>query len=174
VEIWETASLQHIVQHRFENPPGFLTWVDRRNGEWFACFAHCKKSSDPALTRVVKFDASWRQLATWAFPAELIKRFAGNSSSGGAFGPAGHLFVTGHDASELYVLDVPENGGELTWRDAIPISAAGQALAWDQREPGFLYSIQRKTKEVIVSRVSSAPEQEKEREQHTHDAKEKK
>jgi hypothetical protein len=157
VEIWDAASLQHVGRHRFENPPGSLTWVDRRDGEWFACFAHYKKSSDPALSRVVKFDANWMPLASWTFPPKLIARFAGNSSSGGALGPGGHLFVTGHDATELYVLDVPDKGGEFIWRDTIPISAAGQAFAWEQKEPGVLYSVQRKTKEVIVSRISSTP-----------------
>jgi hypothetical protein len=33
------------------------------------------------------------------------------------------------------------------------MSAAGQAFAWDPTGEGILYSIQRKTKEVIVSRV---------------------
>jgi len=154
VEIWDTSTMQHVDGHRFEKPPGSLTWVDRRGDAWFACFAHYKKASDPALTSVVKFDANWQPLAKWTFPARLIERFAGNSSSGGSFGPGGQLFVTGHDARELYVLDVPETGGELVWRDTVPITAAGQAFAWDRKDSGILYSIQRKTKEVIVSRVS--------------------
>lgn len=156
VEIWDTATLEHVGEHHFENPPGSLTWVDRRDGAWFACFAHYRKSSDPALTRVVKFDANWQRLATYTFPPKLIERFAGNSSSGGSFGPGGHLFVTGHDAKELYVLDVPEREGEMIWRDTIAISAAGQAFAWDRKEPGVLYSIQRKTKEVLVSRIAAS------------------
>lgn len=156
VEIWDTTTMQPVESHRFENPPGSLTWVDRRDGAWFACFAHYKKTSDPAKSCVVKFDSQWREQARWSFPAKLIARFAGNSSSGGSFGPGGHLFVTGHDASELYVLDLPESGGELIWSDTISISAAGQAFAWDRGEDGVLYSIQRKTKEVIVSRVSAA------------------
>jgi len=60
VEIWDTETLQHTGEHRFEKPPGSLTWVDRRNGEWFACFAHYKSTSDPALSRVMKFDANWK------------------------------------------------------------------------------------------------------------------
>jgi outer membrane protein assembly factor BamB len=159
IEIWDTATLQHAATHHFEKPPGSLTWIDRRDGHWFTCFAHYKKSSDPALTRVIKFSASWKPLATWLFPAKLIERFAGNSSSGGAFGPGGHLFVTGHDARELYVIDLPEQAAELIWRDTIPISAAGQAFAWDRGEPGVLYSIERKTKEVIVSKISRVKEQ---------------
>jgi hypothetical protein len=158
VEIWDAATLQHVGTHHFENPPSSLTWVDRKDGEWFGCFAHYRKSSDPALTRVVKLDAKWNILASWKFPPELIARFAGNSSSGGGFGPGGRLFVTGHDAKELYVVDFPEQGDELIWRDTIPISAAGQAFAWDHSERGVLYSIQRKTKEVVVSHISAGAE----------------
>lgn len=153
VEIWDTATMQHVDSHKFDNPPGSLTWVDKRGEEWCACFAHYKKTSDPALTRVVRYDAQWRPLATWSLPADLIKRFAGNSSSCGAFGPGGHLFATGHDAKELYVLDLPESGTELLWRGTFPIIAEGQAFAWDRSQPGILYSIKRSTKEVIVSRI---------------------
>jgi outer membrane protein assembly factor BamB len=153
VEIWDTTTMKHVGEHVLDNPPGSLTWVVRHGDAWFACFAHYKKTSDPALTQVVKFDAQWKRLTNWRFPAALIEKFAGNSSSGGAFGPDGHLFVTGHDARELYVLDVPENGGELLWRGTIPISSAGQAFAWDEAEAGTLYTIERKTKEVVVSRI---------------------
>lgn len=153
VEIWDTATMQPVDKHVFETPPGSLTWVDRKDGAWFACFAHYKKTSDPAKSVVVKYDAQWHEQARWHFPAKLIEKFAGMSSSGGSFGPGGHLFVTGHDAQELYVLDLPANGDELTWSGTIPISAAGQAFAWDRGEEGVLYSIQRKTKEVIVSRI---------------------
>lgn len=156
VEIWEVGKMQHVGEHRFADPPGSLTWVDRRGGEWFACFAHYKKTSDPARTQVVRFDAQWKPLASWSFPAALIQRFAGNSSSGGAFGPGCHLFVTGHDARELYVFDLPKTGTELPWTATIPISAAGQAFAWDPSATGVLYSIERKTKEVIVSRITSS------------------
>ena len=153
VEIWDTATMQPVGSHRFDKPPGSLTWVDRYRGEWFACFAHYKKTSDPAKSCVVKFDAQWHEQARWSFPPKLIERFAGNSSSGGSFGPGERLYVTGHDAAEMYALDVPESGGELIWRATIPISTAGQAFAWDRGEDGVLYSIQRKTKEVVVSRL---------------------
>lgn len=154
IEIWDTVTMKPAGQHRFENPPGSLTWAVPRGNEWFVCFAHYKKTSDPALTRVVRYDPDWKPIASWSFPKALIDRFAGNSSSGGAFGPGGHLFVTGHDARELYVLDVPDNGAELAWHDTIPIAAAGQAFAWDPANEGVLYSIDRKTNAVIVSRIS--------------------
>ena len=158
VEIWDTATMQPVDKHGFENPPGSLTWVDRRDGAWFACFAHYRKTSDPAKSCVVKYDAQWHEQARWSFPAKLIEKFADMSSSGGSFGPGGHLYVTGHDAKELYVLDVPASSGELKWISTIPISAAGQAFAWDRHEDGVLYSIQRKTKEVIVSRIAEGPQ----------------
>ncbi|MCX7008197.1 MAG: hypothetical protein NTY53_13285 [Kiritimatiellaeota bacterium] len=153
VEIWDVATMKHIDAHVFTNPPGSLTWADRQGADWVACFAHYRKTSDPALSRVVRFDAEWKQQANWKFPATLIQRFAGNSSSGGAFGPGGHLFVTGHDARELYVLDLPQAGDELLWNATLPISASGQAFAWDRTEAGLFYAIERKTREVIVSRI---------------------
>lgn len=157
VEIWDAATMQPLGSHRFEPPPGSLTWALPRDGEWFACFAHYKSTSDPARSRVVRTDPRWRSLQTWAFPADLIRRFAGSSASGGGFGPDGALYVTGHDAKELYRLAIPESGAELEWQATIPISADGQAFCWDPVEPGRLYSISRRARQVIVSRVSRDP-----------------
>jgi outer membrane protein assembly factor BamB len=103
---------------------------------------------------VIKFDADWRRLEAWVFPAGLVERFASYSSSGGAFGPDGRLYVTGHDATELYVLEFPEAGSVLRWVETIPISAEGQAFAWDPSERGVLWTILKRTREVIVGRVT--------------------
>jgi hypothetical protein len=153
VEIWDTATLQHVESIDLSSVAGSLTWVDARDGKWFACFAQYAKTGDPAKTRVVSFDSKWRKLAELKFPAELIAKFGGNSSSGGSFGPGGHLFITGHDAPELYVLDLPDNGTTLTWQATIAIQAQGQAFAWDRGEAGVLYAIGRKSREVIVARI---------------------
>lgn len=154
VEIWDTDTMQSVGSHRFVEPPGSLTWAVPRGGVWFACFAHYRGTSDPARSVVVRYDTQWRRLASWSFPAELIQRFAGSSASGGAFGPGGNLFVTGHDAKELYLLGFPANGPVLEWQATIPISAEGQAFAWEPVETNLLYSISRPHREVIVSRVS--------------------
>jgi len=122
-------------------------------GVWYACFAQYAKTGDPAKTKVVTFDAQWKKLSELRFPRPMVLKFGKNSSSGGSFGPQGHLFITGHDAQELYVLDLPALGDVLSWQTAIPISAHGQAFAWDRSQEGVLYSIDRKTHEVIVSRV---------------------
>src|SRR6185436_10598831 len=124
VEIWDVATLQPAGSHRFEQPPGSLTWALPRNGEWFTCFAHYKSTSDPAKSQIVRFDAKWAKLESWSFPPELIQRFGANSSSGGGFGQEGLLFVTGHDAKELYVLEFPKSGPVMKWIATIPISAA--------------------------------------------------
>lgn len=153
VEVFDPKTMQHLESIDLTDAGGSLTWVDRRDGEWFACFAQYAKTGDPARTRVLRYDAQWKKTGELGFPLEMIAKFGKNSSSGGSFGPNRHLFITGHDAQELYVLDFPVTGDVWTWRTAIPISAHGQAFAWDRGEQGLLYSIDRKSHEVIVSRV---------------------
>lgn len=154
IEVFDAATMAHVERHAFDHPPGSLTWIAPRQGEWFACFAHYAKSSDPALSQVVRFDGSWRIVQAWSFPPGLIVRFGGSSSSGGAFGPGGQLCLTGHDARELYVVDLPPSGKELIWRDTIPLTTAGQAFAWDPADASLLYTIERKTREVVISKIA--------------------
>lgn len=161
VEIFDTATLRHVGSHSFGRADGSLTWVDRRGGKWIACFVHYGKrggepGKGPEWTRVVEFDDAWRQLRGWGLPADLVAAIGakGYSVSGGAFGPKGLLFATGHDERELYVLDFPEAGAALKWIATIPITAEGQAFGWDATAPGMLYTVGRKQREVIVGRVS--------------------
>jgi hypothetical protein len=158
VEIFETATMQHVGSHSLGIGEGSLTWIISQDDHWLACFAQyavsrAKTGRDNTWTQIVKFDDHWRRVAGWVFPAELIERFAGNSSSGGAFGPGGKLYVTGHTAQEIYVLEFPEAGSVLKWTDTIPISAEGQSFAWDPVKPEIFYSINKRTSEVIVSRI---------------------
>ena len=158
IEIWETATMTPVARHSFTDAPGSLTWVVPEGEGWLACFAHYRSQGDPAKSRIVRYDREWKAKATWSFPATLIERFAGSSSSGGAIGPEGQLFLTGHDARELYLVALPDNPqGELSWEATIPISAEGQAFAWDAANTGELYSISRKNREVIVSKVVLLP-----------------
>jgi hypothetical protein len=161
VEIFDPATMQHIGSHSLGIGEGSLTWIIRQDKHWLACFAHYSSSSartgrDNTWTQVVKFDDQWRRVAGWAFPADLVERFAGNSSSGGAFGPGGNLFVTGHTAKELYVVEFPAAGSVLKWTDTIPISAEGQAFAWDPVKPEIFYTINKRTSEVIIARLVPA------------------
>ncbi|HYG75253.1 MAG TPA: hypothetical protein VEK08_09650 [Planctomycetota bacterium] len=159
VEIWDTATMQHVGSHSLGMDVGSLTWIIWRENHWLACFAHYNSSKgktgrDNSWTQVVKFDEQWRRMGGWGFPPELIQHFHSNSSSGGAFGPTGALFVTGHTEQKLYVMNFPEAGAMLKWVDTIPISAGGQAFNWDPEKPELFYSINKATAEVIVSRIT--------------------
>ena len=48
------------------------------------------------------------------------------------------------------MLDLPASGHELTLKAIVPFESAGQGIAVDRGDQ-LLYSIQRKTREVIVS-----------------------
>lgn len=157
VEIFDTQTLQPVGQHAFARPPGSLTWALPYRGGWLACFAHYSATSDNALSRIVQFDADWKEVRRWSFPAELLKRFARSSSSGACLLESERLLVSGHDAHELYVLNLPPAGGEAQWAATLGFLTAGQAFDVDRSQPapkeGFvLYSIERKTKEVVGAR----------------------
>jgi len=163
VEIWDAATLRPVGSHSFGRTDGSLTWIDRRDGRWLACFVHYgKKGGEPGRgpewTRLVEFDDEWRPTGRgWMFPAGLIARLGsrGYSVSGGAIGPGGCLFVTGHDEPELYVLAFPSAGSSLEWLATIPVPAEGQAFGWDPQEPGVIHLLARKTREIVTGRVTA-------------------
>lgn len=173
LELFDTATLKHVGSQSFGRMDGSFTWLDRVTeatagrgngpaaGRWIACFVHygdkgAEPNRDAAWTQIIAFDDEWRRVAGWALPADLIERFGGRgfSASGGAFGPGGDLYLTGHDNTELYVVTFPKAGSVLKWIATVPFPSEGQAFAWDPFEAGVLYSISRKTKEVIVGRVT--------------------
>lgn len=160
LEIFDPGTLRHIGTHSFGRMDGSFTWLDRRKERWIACFVHyggkgAEPARDSAWTQIIEFDSEWRRTAGWALPANLSERFGGRgySASGGAFGPGGHLYVTGHDNTEMYVLGFPEAGSVMTWMATFPIPAEGQAFCFDPSAPDILYTILKRTTEVIVGRV---------------------
>jgi hypothetical protein len=127
---------------------------------WIACFVHyTTKGAEPGRnnmwTQILAFDDAWRRTAGWALPPALLARFGerGYSASGGAFGPGGHLYLTGHDNTELYVVDFPKAGSVMNWIATIAFPSEGQAFSFDPAQPDLLYSVLKRTKEVIVGRV---------------------
>jgi hypothetical protein len=160
VEIWDTDTMRHVGSHSFGRADGSLTWVERRNGRWLACFVHYgKKGGEPGRgpewTRIVEYDDDWRETGGWALPADLMAHIGtrGYSCSGGAIGPGGYLYVSGHDNAEIYALAFPTGGPTLKWIATLPVPSQGQAFAWDPVEPDILYLLARQTREVIVGRV---------------------
>lgn len=160
VEIWNPKDLTHVGTHSFGRADGSLTWVERRNNRWIACFVHYgKKGGEPGRgpewTRIVEFDDEWRQTGGWALPPKLVEKIGvrGYSCSGGAMGPRGYLYVTGHDDPALYVLKFPEAGPFLEWVGTIAIPTQGQAFGWDPKAEGTIYLAGRERHEVIVGKV---------------------
>jgi len=173
LEFFDTATLKHVGSHSFGRMDGSFTWLDRSTeltagrgngpaaGRWIACFVHygnraAEPNRDATWTQIIALDDEWRRTAGWALPAELIARFGGRgfSASGGAFGPGGFLYLTGHDNTELYVMEFPQVGSVMKWIATIPFPSEGQAFCWDPHEAGVLYSVLKRTKEVIVGRVT--------------------
>jgi hypothetical protein len=162
IEIFDTETLSPIASHSLGIAPGSLTWIAWHEDHWYACFAHYAKDKavtgkDPSWTELVRFDSEWRRQAAWVFPKSVVERFGADSASGGAFRLDGLLYVTGHTAAEMYVLRLPAAGSILDHLATIPITAQGQAFTFDPADASLLYSIQRRTREVIVSRISRQP-----------------
>jgi hypothetical protein len=99
----------------------------------------------------MRYDRSWRAEISYTFPAAVVERFGARSNSGGSW-RNGLIYATGHDAPEIYVLELPAKGGELRLVDIVPAPIAGQGIAWDATEPGMLYGIVKTTREVVVMR----------------------
>lgn len=154
VEVFDPELMVHRRSIPMGKQPGSLTWVDRKDGAWWAGFANYDaKGGEPGrdhrFTTVLRFDDRWRVTGAWMFPPSVLERFKPKSSSGGVWGADGRLYVTGHDRPEVYVLAIPRRGNELTHVATIPIEAQGQAIAIDPSRPGVLYGISREKREVL-------------------------
>ena len=157
IEVFDAARLSHVRSIPLPGDIGSATWIDRSGGAWWVTFAHYAgkggiPGKGPEATRLVRFSDDWRREASYAFPPDVVKRWGAMSSSGGAlFGP--RLFLTtGHDAPEIYVVEVPDRGESLTLRAIVPVEIEGQGIAVDRAEQ-MVYGIKRRTREVIVSEL---------------------
>jgi hypothetical protein len=164
IEIFDAATLKHIESHSLGIERGSLTWLDRdAKGQWWGAFANYNRVFDKSPiaygnkynTQLVRFDADWRVAEAWVFPDALVEKFDDMSNSGGAWGPDGKLYVTGHDNPELYVIEMPEIGATVKWVGTIPAEIGGQGFAFDHSQSGVIYGIIRKKdgNEVTVSRL---------------------
>ncbi len=160
VEIFEAKTLEHLERREFSEAVGAINWIERHRGSWWIVFAFYG-DADVRRTELVRYDDQWHRTGAWRFPETVIQRFLPNSNSGGAFGPNGQLFVTGHDHSELYVLDVPEKGGELAHVATVSAPIPGQGIAWDRSDIGTVFGIVRSSHEVVCMRLSHTGEYSK-------------
>jgi hypothetical protein len=160
IEMYDVATMEHVGSHSFGMRPGSATWIDRHEGLWWVGFANYEgrggaPGRGPAWTHVTLFDDGWREVGGYTFPPEVVERFQDRSNSGGAFGPDGYLYATGHDAAELYVLKIPAAGSRLELLEIVPVTAEGQGIAWDPVRPAVLFTVLRDREQVVESRLRS-------------------
>lgn len=158
IERFDAATLRHLGSHSLGPGTGSLTWIDRHAGSWWAGFANYdgrggEPGRDHRHTTLVRMDDEFRRTGAWLFPGSVLELFKPYSNSGGVWGKDGRLYLTGHDRAEVYVLRLPEAGSVLVHEAVIGIGTAGQAIAWDRHLPRTLWSINRATREVVVTRL---------------------
>ncbi len=164
IEIFDPVAMKHLSTISLGMmSAGSLTWVSRKDGFWWAGFANYagrggEPGHDNRYTTIVKFDAQWRQIEGFALPDTVLERMAPMSTSGGAWGDDGLLYVTGHDRPELYALRPAKAGSVLELVATIPIPFEGQAIDWDPKAKRLLWGISRKDRKAIavtIPRVES-------------------
>ena len=158
VEFFDPATMTHLRTVSLGEQIGSLTWVERKDGAWWAAFANYDVSGaepgrDHRYSAFVKFDDQWRRMESWTFPPAVLERFKPMSTSGGGFGPDGLLYITGHDHPELYVLRLPKGGSALDHVATIDVPTEGQAIAFDRSQPRVLFGISRPGREVVGMRL---------------------
>jgi hypothetical protein len=160
IEVFSTEPLAHVRSIALPAGFGSATWVDQAEGDWWVTFANYagrggEPGKGPDATTLVRFDDRWQQRHAWTFPRDVVRRWDGMSSSGGTWAQRGRLYTTGHHAREVYVLEVPASGAELSLRGIIAVESEGQGIALD-RNANLLYSIQRGSREVLVSKLPAS------------------
>lgn len=159
VEIFDPVKMTHVRTVPLGPGIGSLTWVDRRDGFWFAMFANYdakggEPNRDHRWTTLVKFDDQWRRVGAWTLPETVLARMAPYSCSGGGFGDDGLLYVTGHDKPELYALKIPTEGAAVLDHVAtLAIPVEGQAIVWDPYDKRVLWGVNRATRQVAAFKV---------------------
>lgn len=153
LEIFDTASLQHIGSHSFGVYIGSFTWIDKWEDDFYLMFVHYEnyaqeRDKGVAYTTLIRTDDQFRRKAGWTIPKALVDTLKPTSVSGGTFLEDGKLLLSPHHFEEVYVFDFPEMGYELEWVETIPVPFQGQGLAIDQTD-GTLWGIHRKNRAVI-------------------------
>jgi len=162
LEYFDPATVQPVKSLSLGIRHGSLTWAEKKEGFWWACFAHYNDQgtapgTDNRSTLFGKFDDQWNVLESWIFPPQVIASWGKSSSSGGSWGDDGLLYTTGHDEKKLYVLRVPKMGVTLDYITTIDVPFEGQSWAWDRSDPRVIYGIIRRTGEVVVARIPALP-----------------
>jgi len=158
IEWFDVKAMRHVRSRSLGPGRGSLTWLDWRDGSWWACFANYggkggEPGRDHRLTTLVRYTANFVEEGAWLFPESVLARFAPYSSSGGAWTRGGELIVTGHHVPEAYVLRLPQAGSRLEHIATFATPTDGQAIALDANEPSVIWSVSRSSKQLVASRL---------------------
>lgn len=141
IEVWDASTLEHVATHSFGVLLGSMTWLDRHDGFWWAGFGNYDKVQDGQTepygetrnSKVVKLNDEFQILQQWLLPDSLQPRLTPMTNSGGSWGDDGHLYLTGHDRPEIYVMNIPRTGSKLDWLATVIVEGLnGQGIAWDR------------------------------------------
>jgi hypothetical protein len=143
----DPATMRLASWHDFGASEGSLTWCVFHDGAWWCHFAFY--GDERHKSYVARFDADWREVARWRFPAHVVEAFDRHSASGGLWRD-GRLLVTGHDRREVYVLELPAEGNVLQYIATQSAPFAGQGFAEDP-VTGGLIGIDRARRLVIMA-----------------------
>jgi len=162
IEIFDTETMRHVGSRSLGILDGSATWVDRADGHWWVAIANYAgvggvPGRGPDWTALLQFDESWRRVAGFVYPSDVVERFEAMSNSGGTWGSDERLYITGHDEGVVFAMSLPTAGSVLRLEEEFPVQSEGQGIAWDRGEAGTLYSIVRTTREVVVSGLRPAP-----------------
>lgn len=160
IEFFDAARLVHLRTILMPENPGSLTALDRHDGRWWAVFAHYDGKGgiagrDHRETIFAELDDAFHILRQWRFPVTVLERIAPRSISGASWGANGCLYASGHDRPEIYVLSLPESGGELRHDATLATVSFGQAIDVDPVNPALIWSIDRKSRTAFASRLPS-------------------
>lgn len=149
IEIFDTETMAHRATHSLGMmEEGSLTWFAAIGGGFLASFAHYDRRGVPykdhRYSSVVTFDKQWRRTGGWLFPKAITDLMAPYAASGGAIGPDGRLYVSGHDRPEIYVLEAPTSGPYLTHIATISLEIEGQAFSFAPDNSLIIYAVDRK------------------------------
>lgn len=163
IEVFDTRTMEHHSTHSLGMmEEGSLTWFAPIANGFLAAFAHYDQRGVPykdhRYSSIVTFDSEWRRTGGWLFPDSVIERMAPHASSGGAIGPDGRLYVSGHDRPEIYVLEAPSRGPYLVHIATITLEIAGQAFAFAPGTDPVIYAIDRReglVRSIRLPRIAS-------------------
>ena len=149
IEVFDTKKMEHLASHSLGMmEEGSLTWFSATEDGFLASFAHYDRRGVPykdhRYSSVVTFDKQWRRTGGWMFPQAITDLMAPYAASGGAIGPDGRLYVSGHDRPEIYVLEAPTSGPYLTHVATISLEIEGQAFSFAPDNSQIIYAVDRK------------------------------